>query len=167
MLKAVYANRVRTVSRTALLTRLTNMRSGSLPFHRMPLFVWAIFITAFLLLLSLPVLAGAITMGRHLAVNYFVHQLQIILEKAVITNLILILLGLVIRVCNVLLFSIMNRLTNPILCQDLTNGQAGEVRTSDGTWNRWYRIMLPSIAARNHEFLEKISILRFFGWNRI
>lgn len=28
----------------------------------MPLFVWAIFITAFLLLLSLPVLAGAITM---------------------------------------------------------------------------------------------------------
>ena len=41
---------------------ITNMRSNSLPFHRMPLFVWAIFITAFLLLLSLPVLAGAITM---------------------------------------------------------------------------------------------------------
>lgn len=33
-----------------------------MPFHRMPLFAWAIFITAFLLLLSLPVLAGAITM---------------------------------------------------------------------------------------------------------
>jgi len=30
--------------------------------HKLPLFVWAIFITAFLLLLSLPVLAGAITM---------------------------------------------------------------------------------------------------------
>jgi heme/copper-type cytochrome/quinol oxidase subunit 1 len=30
--------------------------------NRLPLFVWAIFITAFLLLLSLPVLAGAITM---------------------------------------------------------------------------------------------------------
>ena len=41
---------------------VTNMRSNSLPFHRIPLFAWAIFITAFLLLLSLPVLAGAITM---------------------------------------------------------------------------------------------------------
>ena len=41
---------------------ITNMRSSSLSFHRMPLFVWAIFITAFLLLLSLPVLAGCLTM---------------------------------------------------------------------------------------------------------
>nr|AEP20713.1 cytochrome c oxidase subunit I [Kryptoperidinium foliaceum endosymbiont] len=41
---------------------IVNMRTDSLPFHKLPLFVWAVFITAILLLLSLPVLAGAITM---------------------------------------------------------------------------------------------------------
>lgn len=41
---------------------IMNMRAPGMTAHRVPLFVWAVFITAFLLLLSLPVLAGAITM---------------------------------------------------------------------------------------------------------
>lgn len=39
-----------------------NMRAPGLHMHRLPLYVWAVLVTAFLLLLSLPVLAGAITM---------------------------------------------------------------------------------------------------------
>nr|YP_001331018.1 cytochrome oxidase subunit 1 [Vanderwaltozyma polyspora]A6H4Q6.1 RecName: Full=Cytochrome c oxidase subunit 1; AltName: Full=Cytochrome c oxidase polypeptide I [Vanderwaltozyma polyspora DSM 70294]CAN85579.1 cytochrome oxidase subunit 1 [Vanderwaltozyma polyspora] len=39
-----------------------NMRTNGMSMHKMPLFVWAIFITAFLLLLSLPVLSAGVTL---------------------------------------------------------------------------------------------------------
>ena len=44
------------------ITTIINMRTPNMTWDRLPLFVWAVFITAFLLLLSLPVLAGGITM---------------------------------------------------------------------------------------------------------
>jgi cytochrome c oxidase subunit 1 len=44
------------------ITTVINMRAPGVGFAQLPLFVWSVFFTAFLLLLSLPVLAGGITM---------------------------------------------------------------------------------------------------------
>ncbi|MDO5528072.1 MAG: cytochrome c oxidase subunit 1 [Paracoccus sp. (in: a-proteobacteria)] len=57
-----------------IITTFLNMRAPGMTIFKVPLFAWAVFVTAWMILLSLPVLAGAVTMlltDRNFGTHFF------------------------------------------------------------------------------------------------